>query len=114
MKLLVLGGTVFLGRACVEAALERGHEVTLFNRGQHNADWFPNVENCAGTETANSMRCAGGSGTRSLTPVATSPASSGSPRSCWRRQFRTTRLFPASRSTPISASRWTKTGHWDR
>jgi 2'-hydroxyisoflavone reductase len=33
MKLLVLGGTVFVGRAIVEAALARGHEVTLFNRG---------------------------------------------------------------------------------
>ena len=33
MKLLVLGGTVFLGRHVVESALERGHSVTLFNRG---------------------------------------------------------------------------------
>jgi 2'-hydroxyisoflavone reductase len=33
MKLLVLGGTRFLGRHLVDAALERGHEVTLFNRG---------------------------------------------------------------------------------
>jgi nucleoside-diphosphate-sugar epimerase len=41
MKLLVLGGTKFLGRATVEAALARGHEVTLFNRGQTNADLFP-------------------------------------------------------------------------
>lgn len=34
MKLLVLGGTRFMGRAIVEAALERGHEVTLFNRSR--------------------------------------------------------------------------------
>ena len=48
MKLLVLGGTVFLGRHIVAAALERGHEVTLFNRGQHNPDLFPNVEKLRG------------------------------------------------------------------
>jgi len=34
MKLLVLGGTQFVGRALVEEALARGHEISLFNRGQ--------------------------------------------------------------------------------
>jgi 2'-hydroxyisoflavone reductase len=48
MKLLILGGTVFLGRHIVEAALARGHEVTLFNRGQHNPDLFPDVEKLRG------------------------------------------------------------------
>lgn len=48
MKLLVLGGTAFLGRHLVEAALERGHEVTLFNRGRTNADLFPDVERVTG------------------------------------------------------------------
>ncbi len=48
MKLLILGGTVFLGRHLVEAALERGHEVTLFNRGQHNPELFPEVEKLRG------------------------------------------------------------------
>ena len=33
MKLLVLGGTRFLGRHIVEAALGRGHEITVFTRG---------------------------------------------------------------------------------
>ncbi len=44
MKLLILRGTVFVGRHLVEAALTRGHEVTLFNRGQHNPNLFPDVE----------------------------------------------------------------------
>jgi 2'-hydroxyisoflavone reductase len=48
MKLLVLGGTVFLGRHIVDIALQRGHEVTLFNRGQHNADLYPEVEKLRG------------------------------------------------------------------
>ena len=48
MKLLIIGGTVFVGRALVEAALARGHEVTLFNRGQHNPELFPQVEKLRG------------------------------------------------------------------
>jgi 2'-hydroxyisoflavone reductase len=48
VKLLVLGGTQFLGRAAVEAAIERGHDVTLFNRGQTNPELFPQVEKLLG------------------------------------------------------------------
>jgi 2'-hydroxyisoflavone reductase len=40
MKLLVIGGTRFLGRAIVNHALATGHEVTLFNRGQSNPDLY--------------------------------------------------------------------------
>lgn len=53
MKLLVLGGTVFLGRHLVESALARGHEVTLFNRGLHNPDLFPQVEKLQGNRDGN-------------------------------------------------------------
>ena len=48
MKLLILGGTVFLGRHIAEVALARGHEITLFNRGQHNPELFPGVEKLRG------------------------------------------------------------------
>jgi 2'-hydroxyisoflavone reductase len=48
MRLLVIGGTRFLGRATVEEALTRGHELTLFNRGQTNPDLFPEVERLRG------------------------------------------------------------------
>ena len=51
MRLLVLGGTKFLGRAIVEEALARGHELTLFNRGTTNADLFPGVERLQGDRT---------------------------------------------------------------
>ncbi len=51
MRLLVLGGTKFLGRAAVESALERGHEVTLFNRGETNSELFPDVEKLRGDRT---------------------------------------------------------------
>lgn len=52
MKLLVLGGTKFLGRATVTAALDRGHEVTLFNRGRTNPELFPDVERLRGDRHA--------------------------------------------------------------
>lgn len=49
MKILIIGGTVFLGRAIVDVALSRGHELTLFNRGKSNPDLFPGVEKLHGT-----------------------------------------------------------------
>ena len=52
MRLLVLGGTKFLGRAAVEVALARGHEVTLFNRGETNPELFPEAEKLRGDRTA--------------------------------------------------------------
>lgn len=48
MKLLIIGGTVFLGRHLVDAALARGHSITLFNRGQHNPELYPEVEKLRG------------------------------------------------------------------
>lgn len=47
MKLLIIGGTRFVGRHLVAAALERGHEVTLFNRGTQSSP-FADVETIAG------------------------------------------------------------------
>jgi len=34
MRLLILGGSLFLGRALAAAALARGERLTLFNRGR--------------------------------------------------------------------------------
>jgi 2'-hydroxyisoflavone reductase len=44
LRVLVLGGTVFLGRHVVETLLARGHEVTLFHRGKRGGELFPGVE----------------------------------------------------------------------
>jgi 2'-hydroxyisoflavone reductase len=38
MKLLVIGGTSFVGRHAVESAVRQGHEVVVFHRGRTNAD----------------------------------------------------------------------------
>jgi 2'-hydroxyisoflavone reductase len=48
MRLLVLGGTKFLGRHVVAHALADGHEVTTFTRGQTNPELFPDVEHLRG------------------------------------------------------------------
>jgi len=48
LRILMLGGTGFLGPAEVEYALERGHTVTLFNRGRTNPNLFPDVEKLVG------------------------------------------------------------------
>ncbi|WP_248501089.1 SDR family oxidoreductase [Streptomyces sp. D2-8] len=50
MRLLMLGGTEFVGRAVVEAALGRGWEVTVFHRGRHDAP--PGVRSLLGDRTA--------------------------------------------------------------
>jgi 2'-hydroxyisoflavone reductase len=51
MKILIIGGTVFLGRAIVEVALQRGHELTLFNRGKSNPDLYPEIKQLHGERT---------------------------------------------------------------
>lgn len=47
-KVLILGGTYFVGPAVVQAIQETGAEVTLFNRGETNPDLFPQLEHIAG------------------------------------------------------------------
>lgn len=48
MNLLILGGTRFVGRHLTQTALDRGHTVTLFNRGRSNPDLFPQAEKLVG------------------------------------------------------------------
>jgi 2'-hydroxyisoflavone reductase len=48
VRVLVLGGTKFLGRHVVESLLARGHDVTLFHRGETGRDLFPDVERVLG------------------------------------------------------------------
>jgi 2'-hydroxyisoflavone reductase len=48
VRLLLLGGPKFLGRAVIDVTLERGHELTLFNRGTTHADLYPEVERITG------------------------------------------------------------------
>ena len=53
MKILIVGGTRFLGRHLVNSARARGHEVTLFNRGQTNPNLFGQVDKIWGDREKN-------------------------------------------------------------
>ena len=48
VRLLLLGGPRFLGRAIADSALARGHELTFFNRGTTNPELYPEVERIVG------------------------------------------------------------------
>ena len=52
MNVLILGGTRFIGRYLTEMAIEKGHHVTLFNRG-NNKKMFPEVETIIGDRDGN-------------------------------------------------------------
>jgi 2'-hydroxyisoflavone reductase len=60
LKLLVIGGSQFVGRHIVEAAAARGDEVTAFNRGQTAAAWPAGVLLRRGDRTADLLALAGG------------------------------------------------------
>jgi 2'-hydroxyisoflavone reductase len=56
LRILILGGTGFIGPNQVRYALTRGHKVTLFNRGRTNPDLFkdmPNIETRVGDRAPN-------------------------------------------------------------
>jgi 2'-hydroxyisoflavone reductase len=59
LKLLVIGGTRFVGRAFVAEANERGHEVTVFHRGSTEPEDLPTVEHVHGDRNADLARLAG-------------------------------------------------------
>jgi len=59
VKLLVVGGTRFLGPAIVHAALGRGHVVTLFNRGISDPGLFPGLETVHGDRRQDASKLSG-------------------------------------------------------
>ncbi|HEX2992332.1 MAG TPA: SDR family oxidoreductase, partial [Anaerolineales bacterium] len=59
MKILIIGGTKFLGRHLVDAARAAGHEVTLFNRGKTNPALFSDVETITGDREQDMDRLSG-------------------------------------------------------
>ena len=109
VKLLLLGGPKFLGRAVADAALERGHELTFFNRGRTNPELYPEAEKLVGRPRRRPRGARGPDvGRRRSTRAATSRTSSA------RRPRRSpargsTASCRASRCTRTSASRSTRT-----
>jgi 2'-hydroxyisoflavone reductase len=59
MRILVLGGTQFLGRHVVDVALARGHEVTTFNRGRTRPELHPGIEKLRGDRDGDLAALAG-------------------------------------------------------
>jgi 2'-hydroxyisoflavone reductase len=55
LRLLILGGTGFIGPHQVRYALERGHEVTIFNRGRSAPGMFTGVEELIGDRAAGEL-----------------------------------------------------------
>ena len=60
MRLLILGGTSFVGRAVVEAARRDGHDVTIFNRGRTRPELFPGVTRLTGDRDTGDYRALDG------------------------------------------------------
>jgi hypothetical protein len=55
-SILVLGGTSYLGPQIISAALNAGHQVTLFNRGITNPQMFPSVKKLRGFRSIDSKQ----------------------------------------------------------
>ncbi len=56
LNILVLGGTGFLGPHTVQAAIDRGHTVTLFNRGKTNPELFSDLEKIKGDRNTDDIK----------------------------------------------------------
>ena len=74
LRILILGGTGFVGPNQVRSAVARGHEVTLFNRGVSNPGLFPDLETLIGDRDGDLAALEGASGTWSSTIRPTSRA----------------------------------------
>jgi len=60
MRILLIGGTRFIGRHVVESALAGGHDVTLFHRGRTGTDLFPDVQHLLGDRDSDLSALANG------------------------------------------------------
>lgn len=59
MRILVVGGSSFVGRHIAEQLLARGHQLTLFNRGRTNPGLFPDAEHLTGDRNGDLSMLAG-------------------------------------------------------
>jgi 2'-hydroxyisoflavone reductase len=74
LDLLILGGTSFIGPHQVQYALDRGHNVTLFNRGRTNPELFPAAEKLIGDREGDLEALKGRSWDAVIDNSATNPA----------------------------------------
>lgn len=74
MDLLIIGGTSFVGRHIVQKAIEKGHNVTLFNRGKSNPGLFPELPRITGDRRKDAQKLAGRMWDAAIDTNAYSPA----------------------------------------
>ncbi|MGM0557282.1 MAG: NAD-dependent epimerase/dehydratase family protein [Myxococcota bacterium] len=55
LNLLIMGGTRFIGPHIIREARDRGHSVTMFNRGKTNPELFPDVDRLTGDRVAGEL-----------------------------------------------------------
>ena len=60
LRILILGGTGFIGPHQVDYALARGHQVTVFNRGRQGNPWAGKVEELIGDRNAGDLAALAG------------------------------------------------------
>ena len=60
MRILIIGGTLFVGRHITEAAIAAGHDVTVFHRGRSGADLFPGIAHLTGDRNSDLSALAAG------------------------------------------------------
>jgi len=61
VRILIVGGTAFVGRHIAQAAIDAGHDVTMFNRGQTGPGLFPEARHLVGDRDADLSALADGS-----------------------------------------------------
>lgn len=61
MRILIIGGTAFVGRHIAQAAIDAGHDVTLFHRGKTGAELFPQATHLTGDRDTDLSALASGS-----------------------------------------------------
>jgi 2'-hydroxyisoflavone reductase len=61
MRILIMGGTAFVGRYIAQAAIDASHDVTLFHRGKTGSALFPQATHLAGDRNADLSALAAGS-----------------------------------------------------
>lgn len=54
-KILILGGTNFIGRLLTESLIKTDHDITLFNRGKTNSELFPEIKKVIGDRETNDI-----------------------------------------------------------
>lgn len=74
MNILIIGGTSFVGRHIVEAAMQSSHQVTLFNRGVSNPDAFPGLHHISGDRRKDAGKLSGQAWDAVIDTCAYSPA----------------------------------------